>query len=59
MFKYLLGIFISAFLIALPTMPLVFWIFGFVGLKIYGQFVLPELAIIGYVVYLLVQEELC
>lgn len=46
-----------AFIFSLITMPVVWWLFGHVGAKIFGQFILPESALIVYLLWVLGSEK--
>jgi len=42
---------------ALVTMPIVWWLFGYTGAKIFGQFVLPESVFVIYLMWTLGSEK--
>ncbi len=46
-----------AFVLAIATIPLVWWLFDHTGAKIYGQFIFPECAFIAYFLWTLCSEE--
>ncbi|RVU31015.1 hypothetical protein [Neptunomonas marina] len=46
-----------AVVLALLTIPAVWWLFGYTGVKLFGQFGFPVLAIVGYILWLLSSEE--
>jgi hypothetical protein len=42
---------------ALVTMPIVWWLFGYTGAKIFGQFILPETVFVIYLMWALGSEK--
>jgi len=45
------------FVLGITTIPLIGWLWGHAGAKIYGQFIFPELAFIAYMFWLLCSEK--
>ena len=42
---------------ALTTMPVVWWLFGYTGAKIFGQFILPESVFVIYIMWAVGSEK--
>ncbi len=42
---------------ALTTMPVVWWLFGYTGAKIFGQFILPESVFVIYIMWTIGSEK--
>ena len=46
-----------AFVLAVVTIPLVWWLFGYIWAKVYGQFIFPECALVAYFLWVMCSEK--
>lgn len=42
---------------SLVTTPIIWWLFGYTGAKIFGQFILPESVFVMYILWMLGSEK--